>query len=99
MLRSSSKMRTEREGIAMKYHTVTLGGTYRHYKNKKRYRPADTATHTETGEYLVIYYCLDDDYGENKMFARPKEMFEEGLVIDGEIVPRFELLSPKVKDD
>jgi hypothetical protein len=81
----------------MKYHTVTVGGTYRHYKNGKRYRVVDTATHTETGEYLVIYYCLDDEYGEHQMWARPKEMFEEGLLIE-EVVPRFELLSPKVKE-
>jgi hypothetical protein len=33
------------------------------------------------------------------MFARPKNMFEEALIIDGEIIPRFELLSPKVKED
>lgn len=83
----------------MKYHTVTVGGTYRHYKNGKRYRVVDTATHTETGEYLVIYYCLDDEYGEYRMFARPKEMFEEDLEIMGEIISRFKLLSPKVKTD
>lgn len=83
----------------MKYHTVTIGGTYRHYKNKKRYKVMETATHTETNEYLVIYYCLDDEYGIYNMFARPKKMFEEGLLIDGEVIPRFELLTPKVKND
>jgi hypothetical protein len=83
----------------LKYQTVVIGGTYRHYKSKKKYRTVNTATHTETGEYLVIYYCLDDEYGEHRMFARPKNMFEEALIIDGEIIPRFELLSPKVKED
>ncbi|MGH9975160.1 MAG: DUF1653 domain-containing protein, partial [Nitrososphaeraceae archaeon] len=28
-----------------------------------------------------------------KVWARPKSMFEEGLEIEGEIVPRFKLLS------
>lgn len=80
----------------MKYHTVTIGAKYKHYKNKKTYKTVDVATHTETKDDLVIYYCLDDEYGEYNMWARPKDMFEEGLLIDGELVPRFELLSPKV---
>ncbi|WEG18647.1 DUF1653 domain-containing protein [Alkalihalophilus pseudofirmus] len=83
----------------IKYHTVVVSGTYRHYKNKKKYKVIETATHTESEEYLVIYYCLDDLYGEHKMFARPKEMFEEGLTIENQTVPRFELLSPKLKSD
>ena len=85
----------------MKYHTVTVEGVYEHYKNKKRYMVIDVAEHTEReGEYLVIYFCLDDVgyMGSKKVWARPKAMFEEGLEIDGEIVPRFKLLSPQLKE-
>ena len=72
------------------------------HENKKRYMVLEVAEHTEREEeYLVIYFCLDDigSYGSKKVWARPKAMFEEGLEIDGKIVPRFELLSPILKDD
>lgn len=85
--------------MKLKYHTVHVEGVYEHYKNKKRYMVMEVAEHTEREEeYLVIYFCLDDigHMGSKKVWARPKAMFEEGLEIDGEIVPRFKLLSPKV---
>lgn len=85
----------------VKYHTVHVDGVYEHYKNKKRYVVMEVAEHTERKEeYLVIYYCLDDvgHMGSIKVWARPKAMFEEALVVDGEIVPRFKLLSPLLKD-
>ncbi|EQB35028.1 hypothetical protein M948_18150 [Virgibacillus sp. CM-4] len=80
----------------MKYHTVHVDGVYEHYKNKKRYVVLEVVEHTEReGEYLVTYFCLDDigKHGSKKVWARPKDMFEEGLEIDGEIVPRFKLLT------
>ena len=60
-------------------------GKYRHYKGKD-YEVLGTATHSETGEALVVYRAL---YGARGLWVRPVEMFCESVTIAGQTVPRF----------
>lgn len=63
-------------------------GIYQHYKGQL-YQVFHVATHSETGEKVVVYQCLYDDYS---MWVRPLEMFMETVEIDGEVIPRFKLI-------
>ncbi len=60
---------------------------FRHYKNKP-YRYLGIVKHSETLEDLVLYETL---YANEtaKLWVRPKEMFFEDIVIDGQKTPRF----------
>jgi hypothetical protein len=66
---------------------------YRHYKGNE-YRVLMLATHTETGEELVIYQAL---YGENKVWARPTSMFTNDVTVNGETLPRFSVVEAIAK--
>ncbi len=64
-------------------------GKYRHYKGKD-YQVLGMAKHSETGEELVVYKKLYDDYA---LWVRPYMMFiEEVEIMNGKKVPRFEYL-------
>ena len=57
-----------------------IGDIVKHFKRETvdpesddyRYRILNFAKHTETGEILVIYSAL---YGNQKVYARPKDIF------------------------
>jgi hypothetical protein len=60
-------------------------GRYRHYKGQD-YVVLGVARHSETEEELVVYR---QDYGDRSLWVRPKGMFLEQVVVNGESVPRF----------
>jgi hypothetical protein len=60
-------------------------GKYRHYKGND-YEVLGTATHSETGEDLVVYRAL---YGARGLWVRPLSMFSESVQLGAEFVPRF----------
>ena len=60
-------------------------GRYRHYKGND-YRVEGVATHSESGEQLVVYRPL---YGEGALWVRPLDMFVETVEVSGETIPRF----------
>ncbi len=64
-------------------------GLYRHYKGQQ-YRVFGTARHSETEEELVVYQALYGDYG---LWVRPLSMFCETVLVDGEQIARFALLT------
>lgn len=61
-------------------------GRYRHYKGNE-YEVIGVATHSETGEKLVVYKPL---YGNFDLWVRPLAMFMESVQIESAEVPRFE---------
>ena len=63
-------------------------GIYKHYKNKL-YKVLGTVKHSETCEVLVLYQAL---YGEKELWVRPKDMFEETVLVEEKHVPRFKYL-------
>ena len=50
---------------------IKIGGYYRHFKDGL-YQVTAIATHSETGEQMVVY---QDQYGDEKVWVRPYEMF------------------------
>ena len=66
--------------------TTTLKkGRYRHFKGGE-YAVQGIATHSETGELLVVYTPL---YGEGGLWVRPLSMFLETVDHNGVEQPRF----------
>jgi hypothetical protein len=70
-------------------------GTYQHYKTGKLYEVLSLARHSESYEELIIYKALYDcpDFGPNQIWARPKSLFLEELIHEGERVPRFKRIT------
>ncbi len=65
-------------------------GRYRHFKGGE-YLVHGVATHSETGESMVVY---TPQYGEQGLWVRPLSMFQESVQRDGRRQPRFEYLGP-----
>ena len=65
-----------------------ISGRYRHYKGHE-YTVIGIARHSETMEELVIYR---QEYGDNALWVRPKQMFLETVEVDGKVLRRFEYL-------
>ncbi len=65
-------------------------GRYRHYKGGE-YEVQGIATHSETGEQLVVYVPL---YGAGGLWVRPLSMFLETVNRDGEEQSRFSYIGP-----
>ena len=68
-------------------------GLYKHYKGKL-YEVVGVARHSESLEELVIYKGLYDseEFGKNPLWARPKSMFFEEVIVDNKKVLRFEFV-------
>ncbi|MFC7432158.1 MULTISPECIES: DUF1653 domain-containing protein [unclassified Agrococcus] len=60
-------------------------GTYAHFRGA-RYEVLDVATHSETGERVVVYR---QGYGDRALWVRPVAMFVERVQRDGYDGPRF----------
>ena len=63
-------------------------GRYRHFKGKE-YQLLGVATHSETGEPMVVYRAL---YGEGGLWVRPAAMWGERVEREGYSGPRFVLI-------
>ncbi|MBN50371.1 MAG: hypothetical protein CMN85_12625 [Spongiibacteraceae bacterium] len=71
-------------------HDLPLG-RYQHYKGGE-YDIIGVARHSETDERVVVYRPL---YGEGALWVRPLDMFLETVVVAGEVIPRFRLISDR----
>lgn len=69
--------------------TIPLG-KYQHFKGKL-YEVISIALHTETLEEMVVYKALyhNEQFGNEKIWVRPKKMFLEEVTHDGKTMQRF----------
>lgn len=75
---------------------IKPGQKYRHYKGHDC-KVIGIGRHSETLEELVFYIQLgiNEEYGENSVWARPMKMWFEEVELAGKKVPRFVLVSEK----
>jgi hypothetical protein len=68
-------------------------GKYLHYKGTI-VEVIGTALHSETFEEMVVYLHPDPIKGKdaNTMWVRPKKMFVQKLIVEGQVVPRFKFV-------
>ncbi|MEI7765205.1 MAG: DUF1653 domain-containing protein [bacterium] len=70
---------------------LELGAIYKHYKGSK-VKALFEAIESETQIHLVIYMHLEDGV----IWARPKHMFLENIVIDGKEIERFQKIDQEI---
>lgn len=77
---------------------ITAGSFYYHYKhdakgeiNNFAYEIIGTAMHTETENFFVIYKPLYPN--EQKLFARPIELFTDVVIVEDKEIPHFTLIT------
>lgn len=64
---------------------LVIGGRYVHYKGNE-YTVIALANNSETLEEMVVYRA---EYGDKRLWVRPKIMFLESVEVNGQIVERF----------
>lgn len=64
---------------------------YKHSKTGNIYFTVGSALHTETNDNLTLYKRC----GEDKIYARPNDMFFDTVSINETLVKRFERIYPK----
>lgn len=69
---------------------IVPGGIYQHYKGKQ-YRVIGVGRHSETLEEVVLYEALYDN-SLGRLWCRPVSMWSELVDVDGQKVPRFQLM-------
>lgn len=70
---------------------IKSGQIYKHSKSGNSYKIIALAKHSETLEEMVVYEALYDNDLSN-FWVRPIEMFLEKVEINGQKLPRFELI-------
>ena len=65
-------------------NTIKIG-KYRHFKGNE-YEVIGIAKHSETLEEMVVYRAL---YGDNGIWVRPANMWDETITRDGKTFKRF----------
>lgn len=73
---------------------VPLGATFKHYKGKL-YKIIQIGRHSEDLSLYVVYRALyqSEKFGDNAVWIRPLKMFLETINLNGQEVPRFELVA------
>jgi len=68
-------------------------GKYKHYKGKQ-YEVLGIGKHSETLEDFVIYKALynSEQFGNNKIWIRPIEMFKGNVIVNNQEIPRFKFI-------
>lgn len=70
---------------------LEIGAIYRHYKGTK-VKVLFEVINSESKEHLVIYMHLEDGV----IWARPKHMFLENIILDGKEIERFEKIESEI---